>query len=619
MSCIIGIDFGTTNSAVAWMQDEGPVILPEPEGRALMPSRVSFDRDGISVGEAADSRVGTLVTGIKRLMGSDKPVQVGAETYRPPEISAMILGELKASAEARLGRCVSDAVITVPAYFNERQRRATREAAALAGLNPRRLVNEPTAAALAYGLDLEQAQKILVWDLGGGTFDASVLELDGGLYEVRAVNGDTCLGGADYDRRLTNVLAEAFRREHGLRLEQPAWNRVATQLAERAKVALTTRPETRIVLPAPLAGGRRPAVRLTREAFESATADITERMVAPVQQALADAGLDPIELDRVVLVGGMTRVPAVRRLVRDVTGLAPYLHLDPDKVVALGAAVQAGVLAGQVHHVALVDVTPLSLGIETEGGLFGRIIERNTPIPTSRSRLFTNARDNQRNMVFRVAQGERELAADNTALGTFHLEGLSSQPRGEGTVEVTFDIDANGMVQMSARDLYTEAALKVRLEAPVSLDQETARSMIQDGQKHRHQDQRRRRSAEIRIRARNLVAVADRLLTRADEMPTGQCAADALQADTRALREAIKAEDLDGIEAAAETLQSSLQRFQEALNGRPAQDDDSEPGRTGSAPPPGAGRVFQPATVEESNYDQEEDQQTGSGQNVCRF
>ena len=378
MSLTIGIDLGTTNSAVACMKNGRPVIVPHLRGEALTRSVLVFGGGGgISVGRHVHSPTAAVVWSVKREMGSSNPVRIGTQTYLPVEISAMILGKLRSDAEARIGKPLNEAVVTVPAYFNDHQRRATRDAAALAGLTVRRLVNEPTAAALAYGLDMEQAHTVLVWDLGGGTFDVSILELGDGVFKVKAVNGNTRLGGDDYDERLAEMLADEFRRQHRVRLgEDPLSARLLRELAERAKIELSGRSETRVELSGHSPGRKGPSVTIARDAFETVTAEITDRMIAPAKQVLADARLDPLDLDRVVLVGGMSRVPAVRRLVRQITGLQPYAHIDPDRVVALGAAVQAGVLAGRVRQVTLVDVTPLSLGIETEGGLFGRIIER---------------------------------------------------------------------------------------------------------------------------------------------------------------------------------------------------------------------------------------------------
>ena len=576
MEPIIGIDLGTTNSVVAHMRDGRPVVMPNLEGGELTPSVVTFGRDGCRwVGSCPkpeptatgapgrrEPSPAAVVSSIKRRMGSGHIVEIDAGTFTPVEISAMILGKLKSDAETHLGRPIAEAVVTVPAYFNDNQRRATRQAATMAGLDVRRLVNEPTAAALAYGLHMENAHTVLVWDLGGGTFDVSILELGDGVFQVKAVNGDTHLGGDDYDECLAEMLADEFRRQHGVDLgDDPAAGRLLRHLAEQAKIRLSGRAEARVTLPMRFAGRDGCAVTVTRDGFESATADITEKMIAPARQVLADANLDPLDLDRVVLVGGMTRVPAVRRLVKEITGLGPYGHIDPDRVVALGAAVQAGVLAGQVRRVTLVDVTPLSLGVETQGGLFGRIIERNSPIPTSRGRLCTNARDDQAEMEIHVLQGERELAADNISLGTFELLGLTPQPRGQAKVEVTFDIDANGMVQVSATDLHTETSIKVRLETGASPEGQTVERMLAESQERSAADRRRRKELEAAIYAENLMRAAKQLLGEAAQAPPGEAvgqATEAAEGGVSALQDALADGSLERIEEATGKLETLL-------------------------------------------------------------
>jgi len=453
-------------------------------------------------------------------MGQDHVVEASGRVYSPVEISTMILEKLKSDAETYLGESIDRAVITVPAYFNDNQRRATKTAATMAGLEVVRLVNEPTAAALAYGLDLEKAHTVLVWDLGGGTFDVSLLELGDGVFEVKAVNGNTHLGGDDYDERLAEMLAERFRIEWHLDLGiEPAHKRLMLRLAEEAKIRLSTEAETDVVLPCSLGQASRCAVTVTRDAFEQATADITGKMATPARQVLADAGYDPLDLDRVILVGGMTRMPAVRRLAKRITGLDPYGHIDPDRAVALGAAVQAGVLAGEVRNVTLVDVTPLSLGIETQGGLFARLIERNASIPATASRLFTNAQDDQTEMDIHVLQGERELADDNITLGRFQLAGISPQPRGQAKVEVTFDIDANGMVQVSATDLQTETSCRIRIEAADRASREDANRILTESCKYVESDSRKRQEIEACIRAENLICAARQLIEETCQSP----------------------------------------------------------------------------------------------------
>ena len=594
MGPIIGIDLGTTNSAVAYMKDGQPVIVPNLEGDALTPSVVAFaDDDRRWVGRIAKTQaaanplrtvfsikrrmgntrtareeLAAVVSSIKRRMGSDNVVTVGNRTYTPVEISAMILEKLKADAEAHLGKSIERAVITVPAYFNDSQRRATREAGAVAGLEVVRLVNEPTAASLAYGLDIENVHSALVWDLGGGTFDVSVLELGDGVFEVKAVNGNTKLGGDDYDERLVEMLAERFRDEWDVDLNQDATaKRMTRQLAEQAKMRLSSDTETRVVLPSYLSRGRRCAVTVTRNAFEEATDDITERMVGPAECALSDAGIDPINLDRVVLVGGMTRMPAVRRLVKRLTGIEPYGHIDPDKVVALGAAIQAGVLAGHVHNVTLVDVTPLSLGIETKGELFARIIHRNTPIPTTKSKLFTNAEDDQTVVEIHVLQGERELAPDNVTLDKFYLHDIEPQPRGEARLEVVFDIDANGMVHVSGIDLQQDTVKRIRIEAACQPPADVVEQMLTESREKMESDQRRRGEIEAGIRGENLILATEKLVGDMPETPdeTVRQAAEAAEIGVTEVRATLADGTLERMTSANKTLEARLKKFDLAI------------------------------------------------------
>ncbi|MCY2931174.1 MAG: molecular chaperone DnaK [Planctomycetota bacterium] len=592
MTQTIGIDLGTTNSVAAYMKDGRPEIIPNLEGEALTPSVVAFARDQrrwvgrVAKAQAVANPLRTvfsikrqmgrvapeagageqIVSSIKRHMGSDHVLTIDGRAYTPVDISAMILEKLKADAQAYLGRKVERAVVTVPAYFNDGQRRATRDAAALAGLEVVRLVNEPTAAALAYGLDIEQAHTILVWDLGGGTFDVSVLELGDGVFEVKAVNGNTRLGGDDYDERMAALLAERFAQQWQVDLTaSPESRRMLRDLAERAKIRLSTEAQAPVTLPRAFGRGARCEVTVTREAFEAATADLTEQLEAPARAALADAGIDPVELDRVVLVGGMTRVPAVRRLVRRITGLEPYGHIDPDQVVALGAAVQAGVLDGGLRHVTLVDVTPLSLGIETLGGLFGRVIDRNTPIPTSRSRLFTNARDNQTVVDVHVLQGERELAADNMTLGTFSLSDITPQPRGEAKIEVAFDIDANGIIHVLATDLQTDASRRILVEPAGAPRREEIEAALAESRARMDSDRRRREEIEAGIRAENLLRAADDMLGKASGTESVETFAGAADVAAAAVREALAGGNGENIGVAAKELENCLKALQAAL------------------------------------------------------
>ena len=601
MEPAIGIDLGTTNSVVAAMKDGTPVVIPNAEGDDLTPSVVAFTGNGHRwvgrlartqalanplrtifsakrhLGRAASPDVqpagdGTIVvSSIKRQMGHEAAplIHVDGRDYSPVEISAMILAKLKADTEAQLGQPVKRAVVTVPAYFNDSQRRATSDAAAVAGLEVARLVSEPTAAALAYGLDTENAHTVLVWDLGGGTFDVSILELGEGVFQVKSVCGNTLLGGDDYDTRLADYLAEKFRAQWNVDLgDDPAGGRLLRQLAEEAKMRLSELDETRVMLPHSFAPGNRCSVIITRKTFEEMTADITEKMVAPTYQALADAKLDPADLDRVVLVGGMTRMPAVRRLALEITGQPPCGSIDPDKVVAMGAAIQAGVLAGQVRKVTLVDVTGLSLGIETQGGLFARIIERNTPIPASRNKLFTNALDNQTAMDIRVLQGEREMAEDNMTLETFQLTGMTAQPRGQARAEITFDIDASGVVQVSATDLQTEQSSQIKLSAAGRPRPEVVEANLAESRRMIASDRRRREEVQSAIRAGNMVAVARDLIDEAGKLSDN---ADlnklADSADTAAddVKSALAVGDTELISAASAKLEAAIKRLDSAV------------------------------------------------------
>ena len=594
MPPILGIDLGTTNSVVAYMNDGRPRVIPNREGGPLTPSVVAFTRDGKTwVGALARAQASAnpdntifsikrhmgrsvrlpgdkIVSSIKRRMGSDYVVEVDGRSYTPPQISAMILSKVKADAEQFLGERIEKAVITVPAYFNDTQRRATKDAGTIAGLDVIRVISEPTAAALAYGLDMENVHTILVWDLGGGTFDVSILELGDGVFEVKAVCGDTRLGGDDYDERLAGLLAERFGWDTRLN-EDSVLRRVLMETAEQAKIKLSTAPSAVVAPPgagaiSPVSAG--PTATVSREEFEELTRDLTERMVAPTRQALSDAGIDPVEIDRVILVGGATRMPAVRRLAREITGLRPYGHIDPDKVVALGAAIQAGVLSGQVREVTLVDVNPLSLGIETQGGVFARIIERNTPIPVSRSQLFTNARDNQTSVNIHLLQGEREMAAYNVSLGQFELTDIEPQPRGEAKIEVTFDIDANGMAYVSAHDLQTGSQQRVRVDSADRLSDEDVRRMLADAQAQAQSDRREREEVIAAIRAENLIRAAQLLAEQGREPAAAHLAHEELAAMQHAVslvQEALSDGRRKPIRTASIKLEKALKRMDGAL------------------------------------------------------
>ena len=553
MPKIVGIDLGTTFSLVAYLDGGRPVVIPSSQGSRLTPSVVAFLGSGRRlVGQLARQQAvanpdGTIfsikrhmgrrtyldlsgvysqkefIQQIKRHMGSDYWIRVDHNEYIPEQISAMILEKVKTDAEEYLGGKIEQAVISVPAYFNVSQRQATVDAATIAGIKVMRIVDEPTAAALAYGLDMEDVHTILVWDLGGGTFDVSILELGDGIFEVKAVNGNTWLGGDDYDQRIVDYLAGEFQQQYGIDLRK---NKVVRQrlkeVAEKAKIELTDAETTLIRIPFINAGEGSPKhweITLTRAKFVELTEDLRQKMIGPTMQALADAGLKPEDIDRLILVGGATRMPAVRELSMKILGKEPYKDIQPDEAVALGAAIQAGILSGQIQGKILIDVTPLSLGIESQGGLFSRIIERNSPIPTSQGQVFTNAADNQTSMDIHVLQGERDMAADNMTLDRFDLSGMSPMPRGEARVEVAFDIDANGILHVSANDLYGDSSQEVRVSRRFyGLPQEEIARMVEEAASFSGDDHKRREEVEINIKADNMVRAARQTIEEADVM-----------------------------------------------------------------------------------------------------
>jgi len=518
MDKAIGIDLGTTYSVAAVIEDGRARVIPNAEGENLTPSVVAETASGHRlVGSVAKRQAAAnpqnTVRSIKRHMGLDYRVSLNKRAYSPQEISAFILRKIKTDAEAYLGMPVKKAVVTVPAYFTDAQRQATREAAILAGLELMRIINEPTAASLAYGLDRENIQTILVWDLGGGTFDVSILELGDGIFQVKAVNGNTRLGGDDWDERLVAHLSEQILQQfqHDIRSDEMELEQVK-EAAEKAKRALSLKPSADVplhFLKTSHGASGNIEISVTRDAFEAITADLRTELLAPTLQALKDAGLTPEKIDRVVLVGGSTRMPAVRALVEETFHRKPFTRINPDEVVGIGAAVQAGVLTGEIDDVVLVDVTPLSLGIETEGGLFARIIERNTTIPTSAGQIFTNAEDNQMEMDFHVLQGEREMADDNISLGQFKLTGLPPLSRGKGKVEVSFEIDVNGIVNVSARELYTEQETGIEIDASHLLSDEEVAKAIREAEAVAEEDMKRREETQINIRADSMIRGAE--------------------------------------------------------------------------------------------------------------
>jgi molecular chaperone DnaK len=518
---IVGIDLGTTNSVVAVMEGSQPTVIPNAEGGRTTPSVVAFTRTGERlVGQLAKRQAVTnpdrTISSIKRYMGTDHTVKIDGKDYTPQEISAMILQKLVNDASTYLGERVTKAVITVPAYFNDAQRQATKDAGRIAGLDVPRIVNEPTAAALAYGLDKKAHETVLVWDLGGGTFDISVLEVSEGLFEVKATKGDTHLGGDDYDKRIVDWLVAEFRKNEGIDLsnDRQAMQRL-TEAAEKAKIELSSRVSTVINLPfitADNTGPKHLDVTLTRAKFEELTSDLTDRCVKPFLDAISDAQIEVKDIDEVILVGGATRMPAIVELVKKLTTKDPHQGVNADEVVALGAAIQAGVLAGDVKDVVLLDVTPLSLGLETLGGLTTRLIERNTTIPTRKSEIFTTADDNQSAVDIHVVQGEREMAADNRTLGRFRLEGIAPAPRGTPQIEVTFEIDANGIVSALAKDLGTGKEQRITVTASTNLSKEEVERMVAEAAANSLEDRRKREEAEVRNRADTLIYITEKTL-----------------------------------------------------------------------------------------------------------
>lgn len=568
MSKIIGIDLGTTNSCVAVLEGGEPQVIPNPEGNRTTPSVVSFKNGERQVGEIAKRQAITnpnTVMSIKRHMGSNYKVELEGKEYTPQEISAIILQHLKSYAEDYLGEPVTKAVITVPAYFNDSQRQATKDAGRIAGLEVERIINEPTAAALAYGLDkTDKEEKILVFDLGGGTFDVSILELGDGVFEVIATAGDNQLGGDDFDQAIIDYLVAEFKKEHGIDLSQ---DKMALQrlkdAAEKAKKELSGVTSTQISLPFITAGPQGPLhldVTLTRAKFDELTAHLVERTMGPTRQALQDAGLSTSDIDKVILVGGSTRIPAVQEAIRREIGKEPHKGVNPDEVVAMGAAIQGGVISGDVKDVVLLDVTPLSLGIETLGGVFTKLIERNTTIPTSKSQIFSTAADNQTAVDIHVLQGERPMAADNKTLGRFQLTDIPPAPRGVPQIEVTFDIDKNGIVNVSAKDLGTGKEQKITIKSSSGLSEEEIERMIKEAEANAEADRKRKEEAELRNEADQLVFQTEKTLKEvqdkvdAAEIKKAEEAKDALKA-------AIEKNDINEIRTKKEALQSIVQEL----------------------------------------------------------
>ena len=572
MSKIIGIDLGTTNSCVAVMEGGEPVVIANSEGARTTPSVVGFTKTGDRlVGQVAKRQAITnpdnTVSSIKRQMGTDHKVTLNGKEYTPQQVSAMILQKLKADAEAYLGETVTEAVITVPAYFNDSQRQATKDAGTIAGLNVRRIINEPTAAALAYGVDKEDDQKIMVYDLGGGTFDVSIIEMGDGVTEVLATNGDTHLGGDDFDQRIIDWMADAFQNENGidLRKDKMAAQRLK-EAAEKAKIELSSAMSSQINLPfitADATGPKHLDMTLTRAKFNELTADLVDRTMTPVRKALQDAGLRASDLKKVLMVGGSTRIPAVYDAVKKELNCEPFKGINPDECVAVGAAIQGGVLNGEKKGLLLLDVTPLSLGIETLGGVCTKIIDRNTTIPTHKSQVFSTAADNQPSVEVNVLQGEREFARDNKSLGVFHLDGIAPAPRGVPQIEVTFDIDANGIVKVSAKDLGTGKEQNITITASTNMSKEDIDKAVKEAEQFAADDKKKREEVDIRNGADQMVFQTEKMLKEnGDKLPADvKSDAEAKLAD---LRTAVQSGNVDDIKAKQEALSQVFEKMYQA-------------------------------------------------------
>ena len=573
MGKIIGIDLGTTNSCVAVLEGGEAVVIANAEGGRTTPSVVAFSKTGERmVGQVAKRQAVTnadrTIASIKRHMGEDYKVTVDGKAYTPQEISAMVLQKLKADAESYLGQSVTEAVITVPAYFSDAQRQATKDAGKIAGLDVKRIINEPTAAALAYGLDKDSDQKIMVYDLGGGTFDVSILEIGDGIVEVLATAGDTRLGGDDFDERIMDYLVDEFKKAEGIDLKN---DKVAMQrlreAAEKAKIELSGMTTTAINLPyitADATGPKHLDVSLTRAKFDEMTRDLVERTLKPVRQAMSDAGLSASDLHKVLLVGGSTRIPAVQEAVKNLTGKEGFKGINPDECVALGAAIQGGVLTGDVKDVVLLDVTPLSLGIETMGGVFTRLIDRNTTIPTRKSQIFSTAADNQPSVDVHVLQGEREMAAYNKTLGNFQLSGIAPAPRGVPQIEVTFDIDANGIVKVSAKDLGTGKEQNITITASTNLSQEDIDKAVREAEQFAAEDKAKKEEVDTHNNAEHLIYQTEKTLADLGDKATDEEKAN-VQAAIDKLKEANKGTDLQAIKDASDELQKAFYPIAEKM------------------------------------------------------
>ena len=596
MSKIIGIDLGTTNSCVAVLEGGEPVVIPNPEGSRTTPSVVAFKNGERMVGQVAKRQAITnpdnTVSSIKREMGSDYRRTIEGKSYTPQEISAMILQKLKQDAEAYLGEKVTDAVITVPAYFSDSQRQATKDAGKIAGLNVLRIINEPTAAALAYGMDKENNQKILIYDLGGGTFDVSILDIGEGVLEVLSTAGDTHLGGDDFDQRIIDWMVSEFKKSNGIDLsgDRMAMQRLK-EAAEKAKIELSGMSQTSINQPyitADATGPKHLELTLTRAKFNELTADLVERTMGPVRQAMSDAGLSASDLSKVLLVGGSSRIPAVQEAVKGITGKDGFKGINPDECVAIGASIQGGVLGGEVKDVLLLDVTPLSLGIETLGGVCTKLIDRNTTIPTKKSQVFSTAADNQTSVEVHVLQGEREMAADNKTLGKFQLTGIAPAPRGVPQIEVTFDIDANGIVNVSAKDLGTGAEQKITITASSNLSKEDIDKAVREAEQYAAEDKARKDEVDTRNNADQVIYQSEKTLNEMGDKVTEAEKAPVKEAIEK-LKTAQKGTDLAAIKAATEEVQKAFYAVSEKLykNAAPQGEPNANPNASQAGPQAG--------------------------------